>query len=87
MTECVDHINFCGKTCPDCGLEVDPYGNTERQPSDYCCFPDCGCDGARVCNAGEASDEALIGNVEGMWRGKTPEQRAAVFRLVRKVNQ
>jgi hypothetical protein len=32
--------------------------------------------------AGEASERALGQNVEGMWRGKTKEQRRAVFSLL-----
>lgn len=81
MTKCVDHLNFTNSICPDCSLEVDSYGNTEDQ-FDYCSFPDCGCDGARLCMAGEASQRAIDQNVEGMWRGKTREQRRAVFRLL-----
>lgn len=36
--------------CEHCNLPVDCYGNTE---ADFvnCCFPDCGCDGARLCMA------------------------------------
>lgn len=58
-------------TCDHCGEEVDCYGNTE---SDFrnCCFPDCGCDGARLCMAGEANKDALKCNVEGMNRINTP---------------
>lgn len=83
MTEkCLDHLDFCGKNCPDCGLEVDAYGNTEEQ-FDYCSFPNCGCDGARLCMATDgASDYASRANVEGMWSRKTPEQRRAVDELV-----
>lgn len=82
LAACVDHLNFTGAVCPDCGHEVDDYGNTEAQ-FDNCCFPDCGCDGARLCMAPSgASDRALGGNVEGMWTGKTVEQRAAVLGLV-----
>ena len=69
---CIDHLNFTLGTCPDCGLEVDGYGNTEDQ-FDRCSFPDCGCDGARLCMAGEASDRALRQNVEGMYQRKDPE--------------
>lgn len=76
--ECLDHLDFVDSTCPDCGLEVDAYGNTEDQ-FQYCSFPDCGCDGARLCMAGDASENALKGNVEGMWQGKTREQRQAVM--------
>lgn len=81
MAKCVDHLNFTKGVCPDCGLEVDSYGNTEDQ-FDYCCFPDCGCDGARLCMAGDASRLALSGNVEGMWTGKTDKQRVAGMKLV-----
>ena len=81
MTKCVDHLAFTDSVCPDCKLHVDAYGNTENQ-FDHCSFPDCGCDGARLCMAGSASDRALTQNVEGMWSGKTGEQRAAVGRLL-----
>lgn len=63
--------------------ERDKYGNEIDGELVYCCFPDCGCDGARLCMAKNgASDRAASGNVEGMWNGKTNEQRAAVFSLV-----
>lgn len=85
MTECLDHLNFVNGTCEDCGLEVNTYGNTEDQ-FDYCAFPDCGCDGARLCDAKEgASESANDCNVEGMWSGKTQEQRSAVEVLVTSV--
>ena len=66
-----------GGVCPDCGEPIDAYGNTE---SDFraCCFPDCGCDGARVCQASaSASEFALDSNVEGMWSGNSPDQKDA----------
>lgn len=48
-----------------------------------CCFPDCGCDGARVCMAESgASEYALKRNVEGMWSGKSSKQRQARIGLV-----
>jgi len=81
MSACVDHLNFIDTTCPECGLAVDAYGNTDDQ-FEHCSFPDCGCDGARLCMAGEASDRACEQNVEGMWRGETTEQRKAVFALI-----
>jgi hypothetical protein len=79
--ECFDHSP--GDThCLECGLEIDAYGNTEEEMV-YCCFPDCGCDGARLCMAKNgASERACSGNVEGMWRGNTSEQRKAVFDLM-----
>ena len=81
MADCVDHLNFTNGPCPDCGLEVNAYGNTEDQ-FDYCAFPDCGCDGARLCDAKEgASESANDLNVEGMWSGKTQEQRSAARAL------
>ena len=79
--KCVDHLCFTDGKCPDCGLDVDRYGNTENQ-FDHCCFPDCGCDGERLCDAGAASEMAVVMNVEGMWGGKTKEQRKAVRTLV-----
>ena len=79
--KCVDHLSFTEGTCPDCGEPVDTYGNTEDQ-FDNCSFPDCGCDGSRLCMAGSASDQAMYQNVEAMWSGKTREQRNAVFSLV-----
>lgn len=77
-----------GETCPQCNEAVDSYGNTE---SDFqnCCFPDCGCDGARLCMAGEANENARGCNVEGMWLlkgsdqgGKIGEARMRLLKLV-----
>lgn len=68
--------------------ERDDYGNEIDGELIYCCFPDCGCDGARLCMAKNgASDRAACGNVEGMWSGKTKEQRAAVFKLIGEINK
>lgn len=87
MDKCVDHLNFCGQVCPDCNLEVDDYGNTEAQ-FDNCCFPNCGCDGARLCMAPSgASDRSCSQNVEGMWSLKTREQRKAVSELIASVGK
>lgn len=77
MSDCIDHLDFCGNNCPDCGLEVDKYGNTEDQ-FQYCCFPDCGCDGARLCMASNgASENSKTYNVEGMYSMKGPEGQKA----------
>ena len=79
---CTDHLSFTGDTCPDCNLAVDAYGNTEAQFS-YCCFPDCGCDGERLCMAPSgASSRACTSNVEGMWSGNSKAQRKARMDLV-----
>jgi hypothetical protein len=57
-----------GETCPHCGLEVNEYGNTEADPCQFCQFPDCGCDGARLCQAVEGPNEnSGKCNVEGMY--------------------
>lgn len=45
-----DHREFAGGICPVCEDEVDDYGNTPNVFL-YCSFPDCGCDGARLCMA------------------------------------
>lgn len=82
MPGCLDHLGFADSICPDCGLPVDAYGNTEDR-FDYCSFPDCGCDGERLCMAKNgASERACAENVEQMWTGKTKQQRAAVFSLM-----
>ena len=87
MGKCVDHLNFTSQTCPDCGLSVDAYGNTEAQ-FDFCCFPNCGCDGSRLCMADNgASERAQTSNVEGMWNGKTNKQRRAVFDLLASIGK
>lgn len=83
---CKSHLDYASGTCPDCNEPVDAYGNTESEFK-YCSFPDCGCDGARLCMAGDASEAALDGNVEAMWSGKTPEQRKAVGSLIRLVRR
>lgn len=77
MTECVDHLNFTSGVCEDCNLPVDAYGNTEAQFY-YCSFPDCGCDGERLCMAKNgASENAREGNIEGMWSGKDKKSSEA----------
>lgn len=81
-----EHLDYTDSVCPDCGLEVNMYGNTEERPNDYCSYPDCGCDGARLCDAKDGpSERAAKGNVEGMWSGKTLEQRKAVVDLMTEV--
>ena len=79
--ECSYHLDYADQVCPGCNEPVDPYGNTSNDFK-YCSFPDCGCDGARLCMAGDASESAQGQNVEGMWSGKTAEQRKAVFDLL-----
>jgi hypothetical protein len=80
--ECYDHLDYAEGICPGCKEPVDAYGNTAYDFK-YCSFPDCGCDGARLCMAKEGpSDRSNAGNVEGMWSGKTEEQRKAVFDLM-----
>jgi len=70
-------------TCPHCETALQ---NGFCEPCDRlinCCYPDCGCDGARLCMAENgASDFSLSSNVEAMWRGKTREQRRGVFMLL-----
>jgi hypothetical protein len=82
MADCVDHLNCTNETCPDCGEHVDQYGNTESR-FEHCAFPDCGCDGERLCMAERgASERAVRQNVEGMWSGKTVKQRLAAMSLM-----
>lgn len=84
--ECLSHLDHAGKVCPGCQEPVDAYGNTESAFK-YCSFPDCGCNGERLCMAGEASERARSQNVEGMWSGKTFKQRKAVFSLLDSLNK
>lgn len=58
-----EHLECLEEVCPGCGLFVDPYGNTEAVFK-YCSFPDCGCDGARLCMAGDANSSACAMNIE-----------------------
>lgn len=63
MTKCLNHLDCCGCYCPECGLVVDEYGNTEDS-FEFCSFPDCGCDGARLCMAGSPNNGASALNIE-----------------------
>jgi len=64
-----DHEELHGQLCSECNLEVDDYGNTEAQ-FDNCCFPDCGCDGARLCMAPSGANYCSMAmNIE---RGSLP---------------
>lgn len=85
LSEC-SHEDIPGEVCPVCKDPVDAYGNT-CNAFKYCTFPDCGCDGARLCMAGEPNKAAQGGNVEGMWSGKTPEQRKGVFGLMKLIHE
>lgn len=71
-----------GETCGNCGLEVDQYGNTEEDFQN-CAFPDCGCDGERLCMAGEANENAVKYNVEGMYERKDLKAVKAKVGLLR----
>lgn len=69
-------------TCEQCGLPVDAYGNTEDEQAN-CSFPDCGCDGARLCMAKNgASKDAQECNVEGMYERTDKKASRAKIRLI-----
>lgn len=70
-----------GEPCEHCGLDVDKYGNTEDDFRN-CSFPDCGCDGARLCMAGQANENARECNVEGMYTRKDEEAKRARMTLL-----
>lgn len=62
MNKCPYHE--ANTICNVCGMTIDEYGNTEDECK-FCCFPDCGCDGARLCQAEEgASTSSLTLNKE-----------------------
>jgi len=50
-------------TCEHCKLYADSYGNTEEDFRN-CCFPDCGCDGARNCMVRDPNSGAIAINIE-----------------------
>jgi len=54
--------------CNHCGLQADEYENTSEDFLN-CSYPNCGCDGARLCMA-PSGPNALAGryNVEGMYQ-------------------
>lgn len=54
---CNDNHDEREAKCTECGLFVDQYGNTEDDFRN-CCFPDCGCDGARLCMAPSGANVA-----------------------------
>lgn len=74
MAECTHLPDYVGEVCEGCGNEIDQYGNTAND-FNSCSFPDCGCDGARLCIAGEASERASEYNVEGMYFSRSPVAR------------
>jgi hypothetical protein len=64
--------------------QSDQYGNTEADPFHFCTFPDCGCDGARLCQARSgANDDAARCNVEGMYQSKGKTAVRAKMELLR----
>lgn len=74
MSKCTahDHYELSESVCPDCELQVDAYGNTEDLFA-FCCFPDCGCDGERLCMAPSGANFASRSmNIE---RGSLPAFR------------
>ena len=62
---------------------LDQYGNTEADPFHYCTFPDCGCDGARLCQARSgANTAARILNLEHRPRQSGQIAQTAVFEAI-----
>lgn len=67
-----DHREFSGGICPECKEPVDDYGNTPYSFL-YCSFPDCGCDGARLCMAKSGAN--MASSVINIERGSLPVLR------------
>ncbi len=81
-TDCSNAFDHEPNTiCESCKLEVDSYGNTENDFLN-CSFPDCGCDGARLCMAGKASENAQKCNVEGMYERTDKQAKIAKMELI-----
>lgn len=52
MSECFEPSCGCHTRALESQMTVDRYGNDpDSDRLVYCCFPDCGCDGARLCMA------------------------------------
>lgn len=63
--------------------DFDDYGNEIDGELIYCVFPDCGCDGARLCMAKDgASNNACAANVEDMYRRTDKAAIQARMKLV-----
>lgn len=70
LTDNENHIEM-----PDAEEKVDKYGNpVDGDRLIYCCFPDCGCNGARLCMAENGANScACILNIEKKSsKGKEP---------------
>lgn len=81
---CDMHEDWATEVCPECKLQVDEFGNTESQ-FEFCCFPNCGCDGHRLCAVGKPNENAVKCNVEGMWNNgdkKSIRARQELYGLV-----
>lgn len=64
-------------------IVVDEYGNTEADPFEFCTFPNCGCDGERLCQARSgANANAVRCNVEGMYQRGDRRARRAKMELI-----
>ena len=65
-------------------MKTDKYGNDiNGDKITYCCFPDCGCDGARLCMAENgASEISLDANIENMWNGTNRKSIIARGKLI-----
>ncbi len=68
-------------------MEFDKYGNGINDINGdrlvYCCFPDCSCDGSRLCmTENGASDRAFGQNLEGMYHRKDYVAKRAHIELI-----
>lgn len=61
--ECAYHRDNAEGVCEGCKEPIDAYGNTAYDFK-YCSFPDCGCDGARLCMAGNPNNASMAMNFE-----------------------
>lgn len=69
--------------------ETDDYGNPiNGDRIIYCCFPDCGCDGARLCQAENGpSERCYKANVEGMWLKNDLKSKRGIAELLKIVSE
>jgi len=72
----------------DYGNEITEDGEYAQIPFKYCAFPDCGCDGSRLCVATEgASERACRQNLEGMYERINRKAAAARMSLAADVER
>lgn len=59
---------------------------SDEPDQNVCTYPDCGCDGSRLCYARNPTEMALGFNVEGMWTVQGKHMAVARRKAVEAIN-